>query len=130
MILGRIVVQPTSNLRPRQPESSPARARINGCNETNNGETKMKKALKNTKITGLYHFVDGVRIAGAPSGLKGYVSGLEGDVTGLKGYVSGLEGDVTGLKGDVTGLKGDVDECGLSDEERESGVDVSTLISE
>ena len=34
MILGRIVVQPTSNLRPRQPESSPARARINGCKRT------------------------------------------------------------------------------------------------
>ena len=76
----------------------------------------MKRALKNMNTTGLYHFVDGVRIAGAPSGLWG--------------DVSGLRGDVSGLLGDVSGLWGDVDECSLTDEEREKGVDASTLVEE
>lgn len=55
----------------------------------------MKRALRTTNTTGPYHFVGGVRIAGAPSDLRGNVS-----------------------------------ECEITDEERESGVDVSTLVEE
>ena len=83
----------------------------------------MKRALRTTNTTRLYHFIDGVRIAGAPSGLWGDVSGLRGDV-------SGLRGDVYGLRGDVSDLRGNVDECEITDEERENGVDVSTLVEE
>jgi len=75
----------------------------------------MKKALKRT-ANKCWHFVDGIKVDGAPLGLKG-------DVTGLSG-------NVTGLSGNVTGLRGDVDECDLSDEEREEGVDITTLIGE
>ena len=97
----------------------------------------MKRALRTIGTTGLYHFVDGVRIAGAPSGLRGDVSGLRGNVSGLRGNVSdlwgnvsGLWGNVSGLRGNVSGLRGDVGECEITDEERENGVDVSTLVSE
>ena len=83
----------------------------------------MEKKLRKVVDKGLYHFVDGVRIAGAPSGLRGDVSGLWGDV-------SGLRGDVSGLWGDVSGLWGDVDDCGLTKEERDEGVDVQDLIAE
>ena len=62
----------------------------------------MEKKLKRTANSRLYHFVDGVRIAGAPSGLRG----------------------------DVDDLRGDVDECGLTKEERDEGVDVQDLIAE
>ena len=69
----------------------------------------MEKKLRKVVDKGLYHFVDGVRIAGAPSGLRG---------------------DVSGLWGDVSGLWGDVDDCGLTKEERDEGVDVQDLIAE
>ena len=90
----------------------------------------MKRALRTIGTTGLYHFVDGVRIAGAPSDLWGDVSGLRGNVSDLWGNVSGLWGNVSGLRGNVSGLRGDVGECEITDEERENGVDVSTLVSE
>ena len=41
----------------------------------------MKRALRTIGTTRLYHFVDGVHIAGAPSDLWGNVSDLWGDVT-------------------------------------------------
>ena len=96
----------------------------------------MKKMLKK-KVVCVYHYIDGERIAGCPSGLRGdvsglrgNVSGLRGDVSGLRGDVSGLRGDVSGLSGDVSGLSGDVDSCCISEEERQNGIDVSTLVGE
>ena len=82
----------------------------------------MKKMLKK-KVVCVYHYIDGERIAGCPSGLRG-------DVSGLIGNVSGLRGDVSGLRGDVSGLSGDVDSCCISEEERQNGIDVSTLVGE
>ena len=89
----------------------------------------MKKMLKK-KVVCVYHYIDGERIAGCPSGLRGDVSGLIGNVSGLRGDVSGLRGDVSGLRGDVSGLSGDVDSCCISEEERQNGIDVSTLVGE
>jgi hypothetical protein len=84
----------------------------------------------------IYHYRNGVRVEGAPSGLRGNVDGLWGDVSGLRGNVSGLWGDVSdlwgnvsGLRGDVSDLWGDVDACGLTDEDRARGVDVAELIT-
>ena len=94
----------------------------------------MKKAL-NLKSVSTYYFVKGEKIYGLPSGLSGDVSGLSGNVSGLSGNVrglsgdvSGLSGDVSGLRGDVSGLRGDLDDCELTDEEREAGVDVADLV--
>ena len=75
----------------------------------------MKKMLKK-KVVCVYHYIDGERIAGCPSGLRG--------------DVSGLRGNVSGLRGDVSGLSGDVDSCCISEEERQNGIDVSTLVGE
>ena len=61
----------------------------------------MKKMLKK-KVVCVYHYIDGERIAGCPSGLRG----------------------------DVSGLSGDVDSCCISEEERQNGIDVSTLVGE
>jgi hypothetical protein len=89
----------------------------------------MKKALRIEKKE-LYHFVEGVRVAGAPSGLWGNVDELWGDVSGLWGDVSGLWGNVSGLSGDVSGLRGNVDECEITDDDRAEGVNISDLIEE
>ena len=103
----------------------------------------MNRALTRTISESLYHYRNGVRVEGAPSGLRGNVSGLRGNVSGLRGHVSGLSGIVSGLYGDVSdlrgivsglsgivsGLRGDVDDCGLTPEDRARGVDVADLIA-
>ena len=55
---------------------------------------------------------------------------MHGNVSGLWGNVTGLRGDVTGLTGDVTGLTGDLDDCGITDEQRNKGVEVNSLIED
>jgi hypothetical protein len=90
----------------------------------------MKKALKKISTTTCYYFVDGKRVDGAPTGLRGNVSYLRGNVSGLRGNVTGLSGDVSDLSGNVSDLSGNVDDCGITDDERESGVNVSDLIGE
>ena len=56
------------------------------------------------------------------SGLTGNVSGLTGDISGLTGNVSGL------LTGDISWLTGNVDECKLTPQERNNGVDIAILV--
>ena len=70
--------------------------------------------------------------------LWGEVSpGLMGNVTRLIGEISpelwgkispGLQGDVTGIGGNVTGIIGDINECELTDKEREKGIDIAQLV--
>ena len=60
----------------------------------------MKKALKKIKSGEIFHFVDGEKISGAPSGLIG----------------------------DVSGLSGDIDSCEISDEDRLRGIDISEIV--
>ena len=49
----------------------------------------------------------------------------------LRGYVSEhLQGDITGLYGDCTNVHGNIDNCNLTQEEREAGVDITTLVLE
>lgn len=67
----------------------------------------MKKLLVKKEAVCVYHFVKGKRVAGPHPDLRGNVSGLSGD---------------------VTGLHGNVDDCCISDEEREAGVRVSALV--
>jgi uncharacterized protein (UPF0179 family) len=35
---------------------------------------------------------------------------------------------MSGIRGDVSGIRGDVDDCKITDEERENGVDIKELI--
>jgi hypothetical protein len=68
-------------------------------------------------------------LRGDVSGLSGNVSYLRGDVTGISGNVSYLRGDVTGISGNVSNLRGDLDDCEISNEEREIGVNIQDLVS-
>ena len=88
----------------------------------------MKKALTRNTEKKCWYFVNGKKIDGVPSDLRGDVSDLRGDVSDLWGNVSDLRGDVSDLLGDVSGLRGDVGECEITDEERKGGVNVSNLI--
>jgi hypothetical protein len=88
----------------------------------------MKKCLVKIKVKGIFYYKDGEKIFGCPSDLRGNVSELRGNVSGIWGEVSDLRGDVSGIRGNVSGLRGDVDDCKITDEERENGVDIKELI--
>ena len=80
----------------------------------------MKRLL--TKVTTtIYHMVDGQRVDGPHSGIKG-------DVSDIRGNVSGIWGDVSGITGNVTGITGDLDECKITDEERINGIHIEELL--
>lgn len=84
----------------------------------------MKKALTRSRLQSeLYYFRDGTYIDGPNPNMRGNCSGLYGDC-------SGLFGNCTGLSGDCTGLVGDLDECEISYEERERGINIKDLIDE
>jgi len=100
----------------------------------------MKKLLKKSlkKLTGMHSKITGTPspdlrghinpdLRGDVSGLSGDISYLSGNISGLSGDISGLSGDVSGLRGNCTNFEGDIDECGLTDEEREKGVDINDL---
>ncbi len=90
-----------------------------------------------------YYFRDWKRIGGVHeeiygnvTGISGDVSGIYGDVTGISGDVSGIYGDATGISGrvsgiygDATGIIGDIDDCKLTKEEREAGVNIEDLVA-
>jgi hypothetical protein len=112
----------------------------------------MKPMLTKAAPHPLYYYRSGMWIGGPHPGLQGNIHPelrgnvsslwgnvhpeLRGDATGLwgdvhpelRGDVSGLRGEVTGLWGDATGLWGNLDACGITDAEREAGVDVATLV--
>uniref|UniRef100_A0A6H1ZDX4 Uncharacterized protein n=1 Tax=viral metagenome TaxID=1070528 RepID=A0A6H1ZDX4_9ZZZZ len=97
----------------------------------------MKKALERKKSQNLFYVKDGKKIDNNHSGLSGDCSGLSGDCTGLSGDCTGLRGDCTGLSGNCTGLSGncfelsgDLNDCNLSYEEREKGININDLIKE
>jgi hypothetical protein len=48
----------------------------------------------------------------------------------LRGDCTGLSGDCTYLRGNCTDLSGDLDACGITDKERNVGMDITTLVSE
>ena len=100
----------------------------------------MKKALE-LKYPFLFYLEDGKIIngpnpnmtgdysglSGNCTGLRGDLSGLRGDLSGLWGDCSGLRGNCTGLIGNCTGISGNIDECEISDQERECGVNINDL---
>ena len=103
----------------------------------------MKKLLKKTDKKDLYYFLGGQKqiidradpkthpseLTGNISNeLTGNISGLAGDISGLHGDISGLHGDISGLYGDCSGIMGNIDNCEITDEEREKGVNIQDLI--
>ena len=63
----------------------------------------------------------------------GDVSNIYGTATAfdearLTGDVSGLYGDITGIYGIATGITGNLDHCGLTAEDRATGLDIADLV--
>lgn len=94
--------------------------------------------------TGLYHLINGEREAGPNpllrgnysllrgncSRLRGDCSGLEGDCSHLRGKCTGgLRGDCSGLWGDLSGLWGNLEDCEISDGERQAGIAIRELVA-
>lgn len=65
------------------------------------------KPLRTKEYTALYHYVDGVRVAGPNPAMYG---------------------DCTSLRGNCSGLSGDLDGCEITDAEREAGVRLADLV--
>ena len=70
------------------------------------------------------------RLYGDCSGLSGNCSGLYGNCSRLYGDCSCLSGNCSGLSGNCSCLSGDFDECEISDEEREKGIEIKSLCQE
>lgn len=94
----------------------------------------MKKMLVRMNL-GVYYVEDGIRIEGVHDNIVGRTDGLVGDVTRIRGDVSYIRGDVSGLRGDVTGVcggalgvHGNLDDCELTQEDRERKVFIVDLI--
>ena len=63
-------------------------------------------------------------------GVYGDFKNIIGDVSGIYGDVSNICGYVSDIKGYVNGIKGNIDDCGISEEERMTGVNIEDLIQE
>lgn len=81
----------------------------------------MKVSMEKAPASSICHFVVRERINGAPAGVTG-------DLTGVQGNLTGVIGDLTGVTGNLTRVYGDFDDCGITDEERKSGIDVNDLL--
>ena len=60
--------------------------------------------------------------------VSGDLTGVRGDLSNVSGDLTGVSGDLSGVRGCLTGIRGNVDECELTDTDRETGVDVADLI--
>ena len=96
----------------------------------------MKKLLQKITTTELYfrkngvkQVVDGRNKDTYPSGLTGDISGLTGNISELTGNISSrLTGNISGVYGDATNISGDLDECKITEEEREKGINIEDLV--
>jgi len=111
----------------------------------------MKKLLQKITTTELYfrkngvkQVVDGRNKDTYPSGLTGDISELTGDISELTGNISSrltgniseltgnissrLTGNISGVYGDATNISGDLDECKITEEEREKGINIEDLV--
>lgn len=62
----------------------------------------------------LYHYLNGKK--------------LDGKNTNMSGNCSRLSGDCSGLSGDCSNLRGDLDDCDITQEDREKGINIEDLI--
>jgi len=111
----------------------------------------MKKTLKKLNEAELYFYENGIKKTIDYTNKKTYPPNLQGDISELRGYInselrgyvselwgcinsrlrgdiSELWGNISGLWGDCTDIYGKIDECELTEEEREKTVDIQELI--
>ena len=82
-------------------------------------------------------------LCGNIKGLRGDISGIYGkiiafygtidgsyidDIGGLRGDVSDLYGDISGIYGDCIGIKGNLDECEITEKDREKTININSLV--
>ena len=87
----------------------------------------MKKALTKKELR-TYYIKDGVRTGGVPEGITGDLTYIRGNLTDITGDLSGITGNLTGIRGDLSGIYGNLDNCEITQEDRDRGIDVSELI--
>jgi hypothetical protein len=95
----------------------------------------MKKTLIKKSNSELYYYKNKERINGVHSSITGNVTNtygnvtnIYGDVSGIYGDVSGIYGNVTNIYGDVSNISGNVDDCEITPEERQQGININDLI--
>jgi hypothetical protein len=67
-------------------------------------------------------------LSGDRSGLSGDCSGLSGDRSGLSGNCSRLYGNCSRLYGNCSGLYGDLNDCEITQKDRNLKIEISTLV--
>jgi len=86
----------------------------------------MKKALRRSGANVL--FGSRIGLSGDLTGLRGLCTLLYGDGSGLWGDCTHLSGDCTGVWGDCTGVVGSLNDCRLTQLDRELGVHITELL--
>src|SRR3990167_764010 len=99
----------------------------------------MKKALKRNPKS-YWYWKDGKKIFDKPNSIVGEIPAcVSGDLSSVRGEIPAcVSGDLSGVwgeipadvRGNLSGVSGNLDDCGLTDEEREAGVKIEDLIGE
>jgi len=94
----------------------------------------LRKLSKSNATT--WYYKDGARVLGHPPGVFGNLTGVRGNLTGVRGELSGVWGDLsgvsgelTGVSGELTGVRGYLDDCEITQSDRDRGIDISELIA-
>ena|SRR3990167_9352547 len=115
----------------------------------------MKKALKKIKEQEIFFYDNGIKKiidrkdkSTYPRGLSGNINNglfgkisrelfgkisreLFGNITGIYGHINtGLFGNISGVFGNCSNVQGDIDECEITEKERETLININDLIDE
>src|SRR3990167_6584898 len=100
----------------------------------------MKKALKKIKEQEIFFYDNGIKKIIDRKDKSTYPRGLSGNINnGLFGKISrelfgkissGLFGNITGVFGNCSNVQGDIDECEITEKERETLININDLIDE
>ena len=87
----------------------------------------LRKLSKSNATT--WYYKDGAKVLGHPPGVRGDLNGVSGNLTGVSGNLSGVSGNLTGVGGNLTGVSGDLDDCKITQSDRDRGIDISELLA-
>ena len=78
-------------------------------------------------LTGVSGSLTGV--SGSLTGVHGSLTGVSGSLDGVSGSLDGVSGSLTGVHGCLDGVSGNIDDCEITDTERENGINIDDLIA-
>ena len=87
----------------------------------------LRKLSKSNATT--WYYKDGARVLGHPPGVFGNLTGVRGELSGVWGDLSGVSGELTGVSGELTGVRGYLDDCKITQSDRDRGIDISELFA-